>query len=305
MKNYILIINIFLSITEIYSQNYVDILKVTANTTPYNTFDTSTSETKINHIDADITVPIKITDRISVISGLIYETIQTKLFADGNIKSFGSTTLKSGANKQFNDNWSGTMVLLPKIASDYISVGKKDFQIGAIVIMKYKKRETLNYKFGLYYNSELFGPFFVPMAGMYYLSRDKKFEANIMLPLQADVNYKLLSFMNVGCNFNGQIRSYHLTDVTPANHSAYVARSTNEFYAYLKFNVSKNISIQIKSGQSVGRSYKVYDENDKVSFGLPALFIGAQRQQLNSNFDDGLVFQVVLLYRFNVILRTG
>lgn len=301
MKNFILIINLFLITTYNFSQNYIDILKVNAITTPYNTFETSTSETKINQMDADLTVPIKITDRSSVITGLIYENIQTRLFADEKMKRFGSITLKSGANKQFNDNWSGTMVLLPKIASDYISVGNKDFQLGAIVIMKYKKRDNLNYKFGLYYNSELFGPFFVPMAGMYYLSQDKKFETNIMLPLQADVNYKLLPFMNAGCNFNGQIRSYHLTDITPANHSTYVARSTNEFYAYLKFNVSESISIQTKAGQSVGRSYKVYDENDKVSFGLPALFIGPKRQQLNSNFEDGLIFQVVLLYRYNLM----
>lgn len=300
MKNFILIINLILVTKYNFSQNYIDILKVNAITTPYNTFDTSASETKINQLDADFTIPIKISDRFAVITGLAYENIQTKLFAGEKMKRFGSVTLKSGVNKQFNDNWSGTMVLLPKIASDYVSVGNKDFQIGAIAIMKYKKRDNLNYKFGLYCNTELFGPFFVPMAGMYYLSQDKKFETNIMLPLQADVNYKLLPFMNVGCNFNGQIRSYHLTDVTPANHSTYVTRSTNEFYAYLKFDASKNISIQTKAGQSVERSYKVYDENDKVSFGLPALFIGPERQQLNSNFTNGMIFQMVFLYRFNL-----
>lgn len=300
MKNFILIINLFLITRYNFSQNYIDILKVNAITTPYNTFDTSNSETKINQLDADLTAPIKITDQFSVITGLTYENIQTKLFAGEKMKRFGSITLKSGINKQFNENWSGIVVLLPKIASDYVSVGNKDFQMGATLIMKYRKQDNLNYKFGLYYNSELFGPFFVPMAGMYYLSRDKKFETNIMLPLQIDVNYKLLAFMNVGCNFNGQIRSYHLTNVIPANHSTYVTRSTNEFFAYLKLNVSKSISIQTKAGHSAGRSYRVYDENDKVFLGLPALFIGPKRQQLNSNFTNGIIFQLVLLYRFNI-----
>ena len=285
---------------ELMGQNYVDILKVNASTTPYNTFDTSTSKTKIDQIDVDLTVPIKINDKLSIISGAMFESFQTKLFEDGNVKTFGSTALKIGANKLFNDRWSGTAVLLPKIASDYKNISGIDLQFGAVGIMKYKKSDNKNFKFGLYYNSELFGPFFVPMVGMYYLSPNKKFETNIMLPLQADVNYKLIPFMNVGFNFNGQIRSYHLTDVTPTHKSTYIARSTNEFYAYLKFNVTKSLSITTKVGQSLGRSYKVFDEGDKVTFGLPATFIGGKRQQLNTNFSNGMIFQATLLYRFNL-----
>ena len=235
-----------------------------------------------------------------MLSGIIYENIQTKLFEDGNYVSLSSVTLKVGMNKVFSEKWSGTAVLLPKLASDFIRVGQKDFQMGGIALMKFKKSSNVNYKFGLYYNSELFGPFFVPMIGLYYLSPNKKFETNIMLPLQADVNYKIIPFMNIGFNFNGQIRSYHVTDITPTQHSDYVARSTNEFFAYLKFNVSKSLSIQTKVGQSVGRSYKVYADNDKVNFGLPATFIGPKRQQLNTNFSNGQIFQVTLLYRFNL-----
>jgi hypothetical protein len=304
MKHVLIIISLSFGASKLASQNYVDILKLNASTTSNNTFDTSTTKTKIDQIDADLTIPIKINDKLSIISGVMYENFKTKLFEDGNAVSFGSVALKLGANKQFNDHWSGTAVLLPKIASDYKSISGKDIQVGIVGIMKYKKTDNMNYKFGLYYNSELFGPFFVPMAGLYYLSPNKKFETNIMLPLQADVNYKVIPFMNVGFNFNGQIRSYHLTDVTPTAHSTYIARSTNEFYGYLKFNVTKSLSITTKVGQSLGRSYKVFDENDKVTFGLPATFIGHKRQQLNSNFSNGLIFQATLLYRFNLEKRS-
>ena len=75
---------------------------------------------------------------------------------------------------------------------------------------------------------------------------------------------------------------------------------TNEYEAYLKFNATKNISITIKVGQSIGRSYNVFDEGDKVTFGLPATFIGGKRQQLNTNFSNGMIFQATLLYRFNL-----
>lgn len=300
MKRYILIFKFIISTGYIFSQNYVDILKVTGSTTSNNTFDTSASKTTINEVLADLTVPIKINEKASVITGIIYESIQTKLFSDDNVKSFGSTTLKLGINKVLTEKWSGTLVALPKIASDYKAISSKDFQLGAIGIMKYKKRDNLNFKLGLYYNTELFGPFFVPILGLYYLSPNKKFETNIMLPLQADANYKLFSFMTVGCNFNGQVRTYHLSDVTSSNHNSYVARSTNELFAYLKFNVTKNISLQTKVGQSFGRKYRVYNDNDKVYYGAPLLFVGEHRKQINTDFSNGMIFQVVLSYRINL-----
>ena len=300
MNKYILLFRFLLAGSLGFSQNYVDILKASASTTPYNTFDSSSTKTKLNELAIDLTVPVKINEGFSVLTGIIYEDIQTKLFTDGITKNFGSTTVKLGFNKQLNEKWSTTVVALPKIASDYNSYNSKDFQIGGIALFKYKKRDNLNFKTGLYYNSELFGPFFVPMLGMYYQSPNKKFEANIMLPLQADINYQVFSFMNVGCNFNGQIRSYHLNHVTDANPNTYVTKSTNELFAYLKFNITKNISLQTKVGQSFGRSYKVYNENDKVNFGLPLTFVGHKREQLNSNFSNGMIFQATLVYRINL-----
>lgn len=121
-----------------------------------------------------------------------------------------------------------------------------------------------------------------------------------MLPLQADINYQVLYFMNIGVNFNGQTRSYHLNNITDANPNTYVVKATNELFGYLKFNLTKSVSVQTKVGQSFGRTYKVYDEQDKVNFGLPATFIGNKRQQLNSNFSDGMIFQVTVLYRLHL-----
>lgn len=159
MNRYILILFICISATFIFSQNYIDLFKVNVNTTPYNAFDTSSVKTKVNEIMADLTLPIKLNDKTTFITGVIYESIQTKIYEDGDIKSFGSSTIKLGLNNKFNEKLSGTLVLLPKIASDYKSIGNKDFQLGAIGILKIKKHENLNYKVGLYYNSELFGPF--------------------------------------------------------------------------------------------------------------------------------------------------
>ena len=165
--------------------------------------------------------------------------------------------------------------------------------------MKYTKRDNLQYRIGMYYNSELFGPFCVPLFGLYYLSPSKKFEVNLTLPFLADMNYKLHDRLNIGVNFFGQVRSYHLTDISSdtGNTGGYVVKTTNDLYGYLKFNLSKGLSLQTRVGYSLGRSYRVYDENDKITFGSVLIQVGDNRQQLNTDFSNGFVYQLTLQYR--------
>lgn len=300
MKAYIIFINLFFCVTLGFSQSYLDLLRINVGLSPENQFDSSSVTSNLKETQVDLTIPVKVNTGSSILTGVIYENIQTKLFTEGIIKKFGSITCKVGINKRVNDHWSTTVLLLPKMASDFNSVQSNDFQMGALALFKYKKRDNLNYRLGLYYNSELFGPFFVPMLGLYYQSPDRKFETSMVLPLQADVNYQLINFINVGCNFSGQIRTYHLNNVSSVNPNTYVTKSTNDFFAYLKFNITNGVSLQTKVGHSLSRSYRVYDGNDKVTFGLPATFIGDQRHQLNTDFSDGIIYQIVLLYRLNL-----
>lgn len=51
-----------------FSQNYVDLLKVSASTTQNNTFDSSDVKTRINNLLVDLKVPIKINEGFSVLT---------------------------------------------------------------------------------------------------------------------------------------------------------------------------------------------------------------------------------------------
>jgi hypothetical protein len=300
MKLYFIFFNLFV-FEYVSSQNYIDVLKVNLNTTPYAVFDSSDTKTRVKEVYFDLTSPIKLNDKWSIITGCIYESIQAKLFANESEKTFGSTTLKLGFNKIVNDKYAFTFVLLPKIASDYKNIGNKDFQFGTLSLLKYKKNKQLSYKFGLYQNFELFGPLFVPMFGFYYLSPNKKLEANVFLPLQLDVNYKLSNRIFGGINFNGLIRTYHLTDINSSYKSSYLNRSTNDVYAYVKMNVTENISFQTKVGYSMARKFIVYGYGDGIAFALPATYIGDHRTPLNTKFSNGLLFQFSFLYRIHLL----
>jgi Domain of unknown function (DUF6268) len=279
------------------AQSYIDVLKLNANTTPLNTFDSSSSSTRINELSLDLSLPIKLNKKFALITGVIYENINTKLFEKAGYNHFGSIGLKLGFNKTVNDTWSYSIVMLPKLASDFGMLQSEDFQMGAIGIVKYTKNANINYKVALYANKDLFGPFFVPMIGFYYLSSDNKWESNVMAPLQADVNYKATSTLTVGINYVGQIRSYLINNNLPVLGNYYVSKASNELSSYIKFYFNNTLSLQTKIGYSIGRSYRIYDIKDKVNFAIPLYYANDKRQQLNSDFADGLLLQLSLIYR--------
>ena len=285
----------FYSLISVNAQNYVDLARFHYSTTPQNNFDSINASTDIEDFGVDITLPIQLNDSNAILTGLNLDQITTQLNPASHFQTVSTVNLKIGYNKKYANKWSGTYMLLPKISSDFKNLSSKDFQLGALILMKYNKKENLKYNLGLYYNNELFGPFIVPLIGLYYKSSNNKFEANLTLPIWADVNYKLSNWLTIGANFSAFVRSYHLSE-----NNVYVVKKSNEIFGYLQFNATKSILIQTKTGYSIGRSYKVYDDDDKVDAGISAFRIGDERTVLNSTFNDGLVFKVRLIYRFHI-----
>lgn len=297
-EQFVLLFFLLLINANAFGQNFVEIAKFYCGTSARNTFEHSDSRTRIDELGLDATIPIVINESHAFLTGVIYEQIQTRLFESGPELTISSLAVKVGLSKKHSEKWSGSYILLPKLASDFEHIGRRDWQFGAIALLKYAKRENLHYKLGAYYNTELSGPFFVPLFGLYSLSNNKKVEANLTLPFLVDVNYKLHPFLNIGVNFSGQQRSYHLNDPMPNVKAAYFVKSTNEVCGYLKFNLSKGLSLHTRLGYSLARSYRVYDDSQKISFGSILLKVGDHRPQLNTDFSDGFVYQASMIYRF-------
>lgn len=287
-----------LAFTGVFAQNYVELAKFYYSNTALNSFEQSDSSTRVKELGLDITVPLLINTSDAILTGLIYERIETKLFEADPAETFSVTGLRVGLSKKHSEKWSGTYLLVPKLASDFKHITWKDFQLGGIALLKYTKHDNLNYKLGLYFNTELSGPFLAPLLGLYYLNDRKKIEVNLMLPFLADINYNLLSRLYVGANFTGMVRSYHLSETPTRETGGYIVKASNEFSSYLKFNVTKALSLQARVGYSLGRSYRVYDEEDKITFGTVLIRVGDDRQQLNTDFSDGFVYHASLGYRF-------
>jgi hypothetical protein len=295
MKTIVTLCFVFFLSNFCFAQNYVDLAKFYYGSTPTNIFDSIGGNTTVEEFGVDLTTPIKLNDNNVFVTGVMLEQIKVKLHPLTNPQTISTINLKVGFNKIHSEKLSGTYMILPKLSSDFKSLSSKDFQLGALILMKFKKNEDLKYNGGIYYNQELFGPFFVPLLGLYYKSPNKKFETNITLPIWADINYQLANWLNIGSNFNAGVRSYNLSE-----NNAYVVKKTNEIFGYLQFNINKSILIQTKAGYTIGRSYRTYNTNDKTDVGISAFRFGDNRTVLNPDFNDGAIFRVRLLYRFHI-----
>ncbi len=51
------------------------------------------------------------------------------------------------------------------------------------------------------------------------------------------------------------------------------------------------------AGVSLGRSFRVYENDDKIDFGLSLFRFGDDRAPLNTDFANGLFYRAELAYR--------
>ena len=280
------------------AQEYVDLLKIGYGQTFNNDFEAANANTYVKSFEADLTYPVVIHEKHALITGLNFSRNNLELFPGADFTSLYSTTLKLGLASTFNEKWSSTLVLLPKIASDYKEITGADFYFGGIALLKYQKTDHLKYRFGLYATSEAFGLFATPIIGWYYLSPDNRFEMDMSLPIAADVNYTFGS-TTIGIDYFGIGRSFRLYG-NASESSAYVDLSSLEFASYLQFNVlQKSVLLRAKLGYATS-DYEVYADGETIDLGLSAFSFGDERTQLNPDLKGGIFLKFEAVYRFHL-----
>ncbi|MFB0924155.1 MAG: metallophosphoesterase, partial [Vicingaceae bacterium] len=93
--------------------------------------------TNVEDFGLDVTLPIQINDSNAFLTGFNIDQIKTKFHPTDNFRTVSSVNLKIGFNKKHSSKWSGTYMFLPKLSSDFKNLGSKDFQFGALALMKY------------------------------------------------------------------------------------------------------------------------------------------------------------------------
>jgi hypothetical protein len=287
-----------------FSQDYVDVLKLGYGRSFNNNFEGSDGSTHITSLEANLTLPIVLNKKNAIITGGIFSKNRLQLYPLENgfttpFTNLYSSTLKIGLSSTFNEKWGMTLVFLPKIASDYYDISSNDFFLGGFGVLKYQKRENVLYRFGVYSSSEAFGFYTTPILGWYSLSKNKKIEMDIFMPISVDINYTQDGF-TYGFSYFGIGRSFNLEQ---NNLNQYVQLNSLEFAGYAQYNkLFKNTIIRAKLGYA-SDDYEVHNYGDKIDFGFIAFNFGDNRQQLNPKIKGSLFFKLELLYRVEFAKR--
>lgn len=281
------------------TQNYFDIANISYTTTPPNDFEVSESQTTVEELALELNFPVVINEKTIFIAGLF--TNKTKVKLDANMPSHNLNVLglNIGINRTLSETWSATFMVFSKIASDEIKISKNNHQLAFLSLFSKKIRSDLKYRYGVYTNTEKYGLIVVPIFGVYYLSNNKKFEANLNLPITGDLNYRLNKKAWAGLRFDGLGTTYNLNDQNYSANGAYVSKTSNELVGYFRYKLNKSLYVNAKAGYAISRNYKVFDSEDKIDLALTAIYLGDNRTQLNERFKDGAIFKVELLYRLH------
>ncbi len=156
---------VFLPITLI-AQEYVDVFKFGYSYSDQAKFKDTNENTSINAFNAAVTLPIKLSSKHVFLTGVDFSSHNLWLSPEYNQSTtLYNTIVKVGLATTFTEKWSTTLVLLPKIASDYKIISGDYFNFGTYAIAKLKKSEHFKFRFGLYASTELFGVFATPIIG--------------------------------------------------------------------------------------------------------------------------------------------
>lgn len=179
---------------------------------------------------------------------------------------YSSITLPIGIQVQLKNpkvKFSGLIV--PRIGAADLGASFSDiFQIGMFSLFTVTESDKFRYKFGLYYNRDFFGNFFVPLVGIDWKASER-FSLYGTLPNSLKASYTIVpSRINVGLAFRSLTRSFRGEDV-----NTFVRYNELQFKTFFDFYITKKNVVFVEGGYFLGKTPLLYNNSD-VKTPLPS-----------------------------------
>ncbi|MBW1298260.1 DUF6268 family outer membrane beta-barrel protein [Aquimarina litoralis] len=235
MRRFISLMFLFLFSSAGIAQDYTDILRLNVSRT--NLEDTEqTFDTDITNINFEVLYPKILNDNLVLLTGATVENTNLKLFEFATYENLTMARINAGFKIKHSEKWSGTYVVLPKLASNFDGLESRDFQIGGIALLDFQYNEKIRAKFGLYSSSENFGTIITPLLGAFYRSPNKKFHLDAVIPIRVEANYVLTDHFSAGADLRTSVKSYNFVN---ENINFYVQEEFGLDVIY-RFDISEN-----------------------------------------------------------------
>ncbi|GAK75726.1 MULTISPECIES: DUF6268 family outer membrane beta-barrel protein [Nonlabens] len=295
MKNQLTIIIALLGLSIATAQNYLDIARINISNTTLEDLE-QTHETNITNVNLEFLLPTPINDKTILITGLTAENSSLVLSNGLSRENLIMTRINLGAKVYHSKKWTGTYLLLPKIASNLNEVASQDFQIGAIALLEYRHKNRFRTKYGLYSSSEEFGTIITPLLGVYYRTPNNKFYIDAAFPIRMEANYNVTKKFSLGADLRTSVKSYNLglTD-------RYVQEESIRGGLYASYSLMDDkLILRAKAGLDT-TDYGLYNSGDRIGAQILTIQVnGDDRARLNNEFDSSVYFGFDAIYRLNL-----
>jgi hypothetical protein len=281
--------------TALFGQDYLDLLTIGKGITPPTRFDTGPGTSSISLFEANVLLPIPISDKIALMTGFNGYLNRLDITPDYKNIDLFTAALQIGINRGLDNGWSATHLLFPRISTT-LNQNRSSFQIGMANILQHKDGNESSWGIGLYFNTEEQGFMIVPLISFFRRSASGIWEVNALLPARADFNYKLEKNTKLGLLFEGLGNSFaaNFAEIGPS----YIQRSSAELSTYIQFQIAQNIHFNLRGGYAFFRGYRIFEAEDTVKLSFINIFPNDPRTALNSSISDGAFLSARMIYRF-------
>jgi len=281
------------------AQNYIDLVRLNFSNTSMEDVK-ETFETNISNVNLEFLYPTPINDKTILITGLTAENTGLNLAAGVPSEGLTMIRLNLGAKIFHSKKWTGTYLLLPKVASNFEDLGSRDFQFGAIALLEYRHKNRFRTKYGLYSSSEEFGAIITPLLGVYYRTPDSKFYIDAAFPIRMEANYSLTKKFSLGADLRTSIKSYNMGG---AIMDTYVQEESIRFGFYAGYSMlNDQLILRAKAGLDT-TDYGWYETGDTVGAQILTVALGGDdRTRINGNteFASSLFLGFDAIYRLDL-----
>lgn len=267
IRRTILLVILILMIQKGHTQNYANILHARYYYLPPTSLVDTSQSVDFYEIRIQTTLPVELKNGnvIGVKPGYNTYSLKTDNYGMKNLQLHSVKIPFFIYWKLGNSKWYSYMDISPKLNSDFKNITSRHFQIGGMVIMYYQKREDFVWQFGVFYNQDTYGPFFMPLLGLYIIKEKSYFEA--LLPAYILYERKLSSKFYVGFELELRGETFRLGDSRYEN--SFISQLgenkltfLTEPRLFLDYYITKNIVLYVKPGIRLFHKFEHYTEDD-------------------------------------------
>lgn len=252
-----------------HAQNYMNILNLRHYIQPGITMQDSSYAMTLTEIRFESALPLElksgnvfgIKPQFKSIS-LVGEEITLEDLKIYSIKLPVFAFIKWGDSK-----WSSYFDISPKLNTDFERVTGRHFQIGAMMIHYYEQKKDFYWQFGLFYNQDTYGPFFMPLFGIDWKIDERNYVA-ALLPAYVIYEYRLSQKVYTGFELELSGETYRLGGSVYEN--SFISQLgenkltfLTEPRLFLDYYLTKNWVFYVKPGFRLFQKYEHYTKSDE------------------------------------------